>query len=215
MSQRSLLLGFGSIVLLILAIILGIAWYSGRVVRRVVRATPTTSPVYSPAPFSTPNVFLPSTDSTPAPTPGSGGNVNVSPSNTKAYSGLGFSFRYPANWGLLSCSNSKNFELDPTVSTDTPNVACDYALKPMTFLVTDNLSCIGDSIRLDNQSVVKSRVVKANGDIWYRWCVSNPSGSDLDISHRVSTRGTRATSNTDYSADVENIISNMVFGSGS
>jgi len=161
---------------------------------------------------------VPSTTVTPTLSPtqsNTTGSTNTNSSNQtsntngiiKTYNGEGFSVRYPDNWGLLTCSNSKNFELDPTSPQDVIGVVCDYAVKPVTFVVRSSaISCPGNKVTLGSKQVTKSIKTYSDGDVYYRWCFMS-GGKQLDVTHRVSQTGTRATSTTDYSAEVETIIS--------
>jgi hypothetical protein len=128
----------------------------------------------------------------------------IDTSTTKLYTGTGFSLRYPKTWGLLTCNNSANFELDPSSPTDT-NISCDRAVKPITFLVSPNLNCQGDLVNLGTHQVLKSKTT-LGGDTDYRWCVGIGTNTALDITHRVSQSGSRATSKEDYSSQIEELI---------
>lgn len=132
----------------------------------------------------------------------------------KTYKGNGFSLQYPKTWGLLTCSNSQHFELDPASSQDLSGIVCDRAVKPVTVLVADRLNCSGEKINLGGKEVTKSTVASAGGDIDYRWCVS-AGGKNFDISHRVSSSGARASSKDDFSSAVEQIISTLQAAQGS
>jgi hypothetical protein len=125
----------------------------------------------------------------PTPTP-----VISENSTTKTYLTERFSFRYPKNWGLLTCSNSGSIELDPTNSADSIGVACNEAVKPVTILVSDSKG-----------SCEVGKKTWNDGQIDYRWCV-NLGNTHLDITHRVSSEGFKATSKTDYSGAVEELI---------
>lgn len=162
-------------------------------------------------------IFPPTTNISPTPAV-AGDTIGLptapqTPSeNFKAYSGAGFKLMYQANWGLLTCNNSKNFELEPTSQTDQLNVHCDIAARPVTVLVKSNLSCRGEEITLGGNRVVKSVESDKGGEFNYRWCVIT-NGIDLDITHRVSSGGGRATSTGNYSQQVEQMISTLTFGS--
>lgn len=142
-----------------------------------------------------------------------GGVSSTSAGNNKIYSGPGFNFTYPSNWALLTCSNSQNFEFDPVNRGDIAGAVCDRALKPMTFLVVDKINCQGDTIKLGNNQVIRSKTTGSSGDTNYRWCLQ-VGGKGLDITHRVSGSGARATSKDDFSAQIEQIISNIQAGTG-
>lgn len=143
----------------------------------------------------------------------SNGSVpGTSVGNSKIYSGPGFNFAYPSSWALLTCSNSQNFELDPVNQGDISGAVCDRAIKPVTFLVSDKVSCTGESVKLGGNQVMRSKTATATGTN-YRWCLQVGS-KGLDISHRVSSSGSRATSREDFSPQIEQIISNIRVGSG-
>ena len=130
---------------------------------------------------------------------------------TKSYQGQGFSLNYPQNWGLLTCNNSANFEFDTSNSKDQKDFSCNYAVKPVTVMVADNLNCQGESVKLGNNNVVRSSEGEKGGEIDYRWCVINPNGADLDITHRVSNSGATAHSKEDHATSVEQMISSISF----
>lgn len=130
---------------------------------------------------------------------------NQTAPSIKIYAGQGFAFEYPRNWGILTCSNSKNVELDPYSNTDVKNVTCDVAAKPVTILVADKLNCQGESLKIGSSQVVKLKNAGTDGDIAYRWCVSL-GDKKMDITHRVSKGNLRATSKDDFSAQIEQMI---------
>ncbi len=143
---------------------------------------------------TTPGATTPITQSLVTPTP-----------TEKTFIGSGYTLKYPANWGILICSNSKSIEFDPTNPTDSRDVSCDVAQKPITILVTNTApACRGDQITLGPNQVTKS-VSTLNGDTDYRWCLQSGS-TFLDITERVSSSGSRATSTIDYSGQVEEMI---------
>ena len=169
------------------------------------------------------------------PQSGSGGVVNPSPAGsllpvtstqqsggespasatvaTVKYVSVGeMSMAYPIKWGLLKCNNATNIEFDPDNSTD-QSVECEYAVKPVTVLVEAGVNCQGESKSLGLSKVVYKKTVETNG-VSYRWCVSGPAGS-LDITHRMSSEAARATSKTDYSKEVEEMISSLKAGNAS
>ena len=129
----------------------------------------------------------------------------------KSYKGVGFELAYPNNWGLLTCNNSVNFEFDPEKSQDMLKVNCDRAVKPITVLVSDNLSCQGDNIKLGNNSVVRIVEGTKGAEADYRWCVINPNGVDLDITQRVSNSGRPSSSRQDFAVQIEQVISSVNF----
>lgn len=187
--MRSIILGV--LILLVLAAVVGAILYLGRVSRNGSADNSADSALSN----------LP----TIATTPSVSASPSTAPSNYKTYQGQGFKVLYPTAWGVLTCSNSQNFEFDPT-GKDSKNVACDYAVKPVTIMVSSGkLNCSGDTVKLGTNSVVKSKTTGSNGDINYRWCVSVGDKS-LDITHRVSSSGSRATTPTDLSALIEQMI---------
>lgn len=141
------------------------------------------------------------------------GNINTTTnsSNFKIYNGEGFQLSYPKDWGLLTCSNSQNFEFDPANSTDQLKIACDLALKPITVLV-GSTNCTGEAVTLGQVSVIRSKTTTATSTK-YRWCTKTTP--NLDITHRVSAETKRAYSKNDFSADIEKIISTIRFSAGS
>ena len=156
-------------------------------------------------PVSAPNSLsrLPSIAVTPSITDSTG----AASSNDKIFKGIGFSLTFPNKWGLLTCGNSNNFEFDPN-GGDMKDVACDSALKPVTFVIVPKLNCSGDPIKLGNNHVTTTKTISDHGDVSYRWCtvVGNTS---FDITHRVSASGSRATSKEDFSKEVEKIITSL------
>lgn len=206
MDQRRALMAIGSIIILLLAVVFGVAYYSSKSARKAPAKA-------SPSPTSGTQTVPQQSDS-----PEASGEEEITPdnSNLKTYTGVGFQFKYPANWGRLQCSNSVNLEFDPDDSIDQLGVACDRAVKPITVLVSSQpISCPGgESIKLGFNNVTKFKTTKPNGDVNFRWCI-NGAGSSLDISHRYSTTGAKASSNVDYSTAVEQTISTLSFGSGS
>lgn len=206
MDQRVRLLIFGLIALLILAGILVLIFYLGRNL--------VGKPAISDS--ATNNALMRLRGSvTPTPTIGGtgelDGSANVTPitgGNTKLYQGRGFSLRYPANWGILTCNNSQNFEFDPYIASDVRNVICTEAQKPITFLISKNLTCPGETVKLGAVNAVKSSKINPDGSTTYRWCV-NLSNLGFDISHRVSSTPTKAKSHDDFSGKVEEVISTI------
>lgn len=199
MEQRKTLIVTGVVFVLIILIIIGTIIYLVKTVGSRNSAT----------------ISLPSPEGliivSPSPQPYANPSASVVPSNLKTYTGQGFSLHYPTSWGLLTCSNSHNFELDPTNSTDQLNVSCDNAVKPVTVIVGP-ASCQGEAVKLGNNQVVRSKT-QDGADVSYRWCIAgNPN---LDITHRVSPSGSRAASSVDYSSQIEQMISQIYFGAGS
>lgn len=140
--------------------------------------------------------------------------ISVPPANSQTdsqnqtYIGQGFNLQYPVSWGLLTCSNSDNFEFDPLTNTDQPNFSCNRAVKPVTVLIKDSFSCSGETVRLGANQVIKSKTTNQKGTN-YLWCV--PVGTKtLEITHRVSLGGTyQGYGNVDASLEVEKMISTI------
>ncbi len=196
------------VLIIILAIIFGIIFSVVRIVqnRRTAstagKATPTPLVLASPTPFaSSPQGGQP-TQGTPT--------TNSQPNtNFDIYSKGGVSFRYPKNWGLLSCNNSQNVELDPSSNVDQTNYVCDYALKPITILVGSSSCQAGESGSKGGVTFNKTQT-QISGGTSYKWCTK--TAPPLEITHRVSTDGSRATSKQDFSAQIEDLISTIKTG---
>ncbi|MDO8639188.1 MAG: hypothetical protein Q7R43_06440 [Candidatus Daviesbacteria bacterium] len=199
MDPRNKVIIFGGVGLLILAGVLVSLFY----VLKSAKVGSLTQPASVPNSLSR----LPSIATTPSAT-----NTNINStvpilSDDKIFKGQGFTLSFPNNWGLLTCGNSNNFEFDPN-GGDMKNVACDNALKPVTFVVVSRLNCSGDPVKLGNNHVTKTKTISDNGDVSHRWCTM-VGNIGFDISHRVSSSGSRATSKNDYSKEVEKIITSL------
>lgn len=190
-------------VVIVGAIIFLTSLLRGRVSRPIV-LTSSPTPVTS---NSTTNA-LPSTGQL-APTPPS-----TTVANVKIVSVGGYTMSYPNNWGILKCSNSQSLEFDSYNSTDQLSVVCDYAVKPITILVTGNLNCPGETVTLGGNKAIRSKTASVDG-VDYRWCVIGSENTYLDITHRVSSSGGRATSKDDVSAQIEQMISTIRTGGAS
>lgn len=140
------------------------------------------------------------------------GNVGNPPADRKIYNAGNFQLVYPRNWGILNCTNSANFELDPLSPADS-SVSCGTALKPITVLVDDITGCSGDNTKIGNVEVMKSKKVDADGYTAYQWCTQ--TDPVLNITHRVSRGGDRAVSPSDLSGQIEDMISRLTFVQGS
>lgn len=123
----------------------------------------------------------------------------------KTYNGAGFRLSYPKTWGLLSCTNSSNIELDPVNGADL-KVSCGTARKPVTILVNDNWGCSGESVKIGSITVNKSKQSE-EGYTKYQWCTKTTPM--LNITHRVSAGQDPASSKTDFSAQIENMIASF------
>lgn len=237
--QRRTLIVTGIVLLLILAVIFGTAFFlikslTQRATSSKPSPTPTARtifpvqtvssaspfPVQTVAPSNSPKASTkPAASPTPKasakptpqastqPQPSANSNVTTN-GNLKTYTGSGFELKYPANWGLLTCNNSSNFELDPTSSQDQLNVACNFATKPVTILVGQN-SCSGNQIDLGGVKYRKSTnsqlVTPSGRGTGYEWCSVNAPA--IDVTHRVGT-GT-AFSSQDYSFQIEQILATL------
>lgn len=186
------------VLIIILALIGGAIFYVGRIIRgrqsgSILRASPNPSVVVSsPSPRST----------------SIEGNFEV---GTKSHKGTGFEVFYPQNWGLLTCSNSQNFELDPQSATDQINVICDRAVKSITAVVGSS-NCAGEAVVLGNIQMIRQKEMTSTG-VDYKWCTS--TDPKLEISHRVSSEEARGYSKDDFSKQVEEMISKIRFGTTS
>lgn len=190
MDPKTRAIAFGVIALVVLAAIIGSIIYLGKTSQRSV-ATRNNSLSNLPV-------------VTAQPSPGATSSTNSS--GYKTYAGNGFAVRYPASWGLLTCSNTENFEFDPTNSQDITGVVCDTAVKPLTVMVGNSLGCTdGQTETIGNYQVNKSSGILRGGGTQTRWCVT-VGGKILNITNRVSNQGNQATSPTDYSAQIEEMI---------
>ncbi len=140
------------------------------------------------------------------------GNTQPVSGDFKSYNAGDFQMAYPKNWGVLTCSNSSNIELDPTNGQDNLKVACSTATKPVT-IIKDATGCTnGEMIDLGTFKV--SRTKATEGDYTrYEWCTKTVPA--LYITHRVSNDGSPATSKEDFSKQVEDMIAKLSFVRGS
>jgi hypothetical protein len=196
-----------------------------------VSSAPTSSPLYSSTPIPSPTPFK-GTNATPSPRPtptpvatpvvtprptsttvASSPVPTANPNNpaTKIFNAQGVTVTYPKTWGLLTCNNSSNFELDPNNGTEQLNFNCNFAVKPITFIVGPK-TCTGQTITLGNTKVIKSVRQGTKGTI-YEWCTQTTP--ELSITHRTAATNQPGYSVTNFSAEVENIITNLKFASGS
>lgn len=210
MDQRKAFIITGLVVLIILALIfLGVFYLTKTFQGGFFTNRSTPRPTITASPNSTAeSVDTGSSGVAPPPAPGTPAPAQVG--GLKPYSGQGFNFKYPANWGILRCNNSQNFELDPLNPQDS-SIACNVAVKPVTVLVSGNTSCSGQVVKIGDISVQKSRNDVAGG-VEYRWCTQ--TSPVLDITHRVSSSGGQATSPRDFSGQIEQMIGTFNTGSG-
>lgn len=210
--RRRALIVTAIVLLVLIALIVGIVWYLIQFIRSRQTSLPTVSrtpaPTTTSVPLASPESFpvTGGVTSTPTPVPVVSPNVQTSP--TKTYNGQGFQLVYPREWGLLTCTNSQNIEFDPANSTD-QKISCDRAIKPITVLVNSSNCPGGQTVNLGGVQAVKV-VTQVQGGVNYKWCVR--TGIPLEISHRVSPQGGRASSVDDFSAQIEQMIANFRFG---
>lgn len=207
MENKKAVLVAAVVALIIAGLIIGAIWFLTSILKG--RATVRTNTTVSPTP--TPVQSQPATVNG-GNTPPTGQSSSSLPMG-KTVSIDSFTFHYPQNWGVLKCANSRNIEFDPYNGTDQSGVVCDYAVKPVTVLVTNVLNCQGESITLGGSQVIRSKIPTQTG-VDYRWCVTGQGGVNLDITHRVSSDGSRATSKEDFSSQIEQMISNFRAPSG-
>lgn len=214
--QRSLIFT-AAVGLIILAIIIGSIYYLVKFIQgRVATSRQTTQTSEQATPTSDPSngVFVnPDGTVTEIPTPQTDSNpsAQTTPSDKKVYNAGAFQLVYPNNWGVLSCSNSSNLEFDPTNASDN-KANCDFASKPVTIVMGDSTGCAGETVKLGNVDVTKTKV-NDGSYTKYQWCTKTEPM--LNITHRVSPDGERATSKEDYSNQIEQMISNLSFVRGS
>ncbi|MBI2593998.1 hypothetical protein HYW44_05145 [Candidatus Daviesbacteria bacterium] len=152
--------------------------------------------------------------SSPAITIPQTGNQAIQPRpipEKKLYNSGTFQVSYPNTWGILNCTNSLHFELDPNSGVDSKS-ECSIAQKPVTILVDNIDGCGGENVKVGNTEVIKSKKVDG-GYTAYRWCTK--TDPVLNITHRVSKAGERAVSPIDYANQIEEIISKLTFSRGS
>lgn len=211
--QRRTLIVTGAVLLIILLIIFGTVFFLIRTILKpsgTPNPTPTSRVSLFPTASGAPGASLPG-ETTASPAPFNSTNQPAPASGLETFNGPVFQMQYPNSWGILTCNNSRNVELDPTSTVDQLNIACNYAQKPVTILVGQN-TCVGGQI----VSLGSVQVRKIVGPILtdtggsgnqYHWCTQTSPA--LDITHRVGTG--RAFSASDYSSQVEQVISSLKF----
>ena len=194
--------------LLVLGIIFGTAFYLFRFFSKKPSATARNLiPIVTSAPVATnkPGVTqMPVNSQLPGP--------GATQAALKVFTGSGFRLSYPRTWGLLTCSKSSNFELDPAGGVDQIGVGCDYAMKSVTVLVGPT-DCTGTPVTLGTTTFLKT-ITKVGNDVKYKWCTTNTT-PQLEVSHRVSPDDGRGFSTIDYSSQVEEVLKSMRFGGAS
>lgn len=200
--QRKTLIVTGAVLLIILALVISLIFFLARFISS--RRQSSNVPQISSTATTVPSPTAQGTGQT-------SGSTQTQQPNTKSFQGSGFFLKYPQNWGLLTCNNSQNFEFDPANSQDQKGVTCDRAVKPITFLATDNLICQGEGTTIGNLRVIRLVEGTKGAEASYRWCIVNPNGVDIDITHRVSNSGKPSSSKEDYAASIEQIIQTINF----
>lgn len=213
--QRSLIFT-AAVGLIILAIIIGSIYYLVKFIQGRVATSDSVQITENTIPESTQEGQLlpePQNDQFTSPQADNGfpSNEQIPPAGKKIYTAAAFRLNYPDNWGLLACSNSQNFELDPSNPQDFKS-DCDIASKPVTLIIGETSGCQGEAVRIGNLDVVKTKV-NDGSYTKYQWCTKTEP--ILNITHRVSLDGDRATSKEDYSNQIEEMISTISFSRGS
>lgn len=219
MNDKRPLIVTGLVLLLIIVLIGGVIFYLVNFFRSRQDNQQATQDIF---PHSSMNVVVVGPDGSPSPTPLASpvtGQANQNTvtgvnGNSKFINASGVGLSFPTNWGVLTCSNSKNFELDPYNNSDV-TVSCAKATKPITILVNKSSCADGQVITLGNTQVRKTVdtnfITREGRGSQYHWCTqTTPS---LDITHRVGT-GT-AFSQDDFSTAVEQMISTFTPAAGS
>lgn len=216
MDQRRTLVVTGLALILVLAIIIGTIYFLTRFIQNRQKST-TSGDVFPTASIESNVPVFGEASSIPMASGVSNNSINNSnpvngtTSDKASYIGQGYKLEYPKTWGVLTCNNSQNFEFDPKNSSDQRGANCDVAQKPVTIMVGSN-TCQGDTVNLGGIKIVKQK--KTSGSfIQYKWCTQTTP--KLEISHRVSPNGERATSKEDHSAQIEEMIKNLNFAGGS
>ena len=212
--QRSLIFT-AAVGLIILAIIIGSIYYLVKFIQGRVATSDSVQITENTISESTQEgQLLPEAqnDQFGAPETNNGSSINEQIlAGKKLYTASAFRLNYPDSWGLLACSNSQNFELDPSNPQDLKS-DCDIASKPVTVIIGETSGCQGEAVRIGSFDVVKTKV-NDGSYTKYQWCTKTEP--ILNITHRVSPDGDRATSKEDYSNQIEQIISTLSFVRGS
>ncbi len=223
MENKGSLIAAAIIVVIVLSVIFGTVYYLASTFdinlnpfSRIVQTaspTPTSSP--TPTATSSPNGNgspIPEITPSPTQTPGSGQQSDkggVQNGERVVFQGQGFKLEISKNWGVLKCSNSGNFELDP-YKAENKTINCDRAQKPVTFLVNSGLSCQGgEVVKIANFNVRKTKTQYRDW-LAVAWCLEG-NGKTFDITNRVSDSGNPVTSKDDFSSEIEKIISSISF----
>lgn len=218
MEMERVLIIIGGLLLLIIFIAIVVLYIIPYFVPGLFRSSPSPTPVVVvSSPLPSPRVASPSvapaTSPTPSPTAISTTITypTTQPLGYKLFSGRFFILSYPANWTILTCANSDNLEFDPIGKADTVGVICDFAQKPITVILQNNLSgCIGNAVTIGRYSVVKGISVTPSYTE-YQWCtVAQPV---LNITHRVDSTSSRGVGAINFEKEIESIITTLQFTS--
>ena len=209
--QRSLIFT-AAVGLIILAIIVGSIYYlvkfiQGRVASNSQSPQPSVTEIaedFAVSPQA--SAQMPQTGNSDSVT-----NEQNQSADKKVYNAGNFQLAYPKNWGIITCTNSKNIELDPVNPAD-ENINCDIATRAVTVLVSDIRGCEGQVAKIGNVDVVKTQETDS-GETYYKWCTKTTPV--LNITHRVSPQNKRGFSTQDFSRPIEEMIANLSFSRGS
>ncbi len=202
-AERKSLVATALVGLVVLSIIIGSIYYLIQFIRN----------------RNTTNVADTQISATATPSPVGDVAVDVNQGNTapvssdfKTFNAGDFQMAYPKNWGILTCSNSSNIEIDPTNGQDNLKVTCSVASKPVT-IIKDATGCAnGETVDLGSFKVARTKANEGNY-VRYEWCTKTVPA--LYITHRVSNDGSPATSKEDFSKQVEDMIAKLSFVRGS
>lgn len=155
-----------------------------------------------PAPSATPTASSsPISSSSPSASPVATGFKSFT-------SKAGISMQYPAKWGLLTCSNSNNFEFDPTNSQDELNVICEDAKKPITVVFSNN-ACGGGQVESGFDLFVIKSQDQSENYLTHTWCIkSNPV---IQITNRESQTTNVAADSKNYVNEIDKMINSIQF----
>ena len=205
-------------VVLVLFLVLAVRWGASRFLPRVQLAQSISSVVSTVRgrlggngadENASPSAWGPDPKTTISPTPGPLRRGDDTGDSRQTYRGRGFSLKYPEKWGLLTCSNSTNFEFDPANNRDQAGVVCNWAVKPITAMArTSDADCRGNSNTLGG-TAGRKRGEKEGTYTYYTWCTTSPPF--LEFSHRVgSTQQLPGTAtNASYEREIEEIIGSI------
>lgn len=212
-SERRSLIATAIVGIIVLAIIIGSIYYLIQFIRgRQSGQSTVTNQTRTVKPTATSSATIAVNQASPTnnqPDQRTQGNQST---DFKVFNEGDFQITYLKNWGLLTCNNSSNIELDPTNSTDMLKVRCEKAVKPITVL-KNSIGCAnGQNLTLGSHQVLKTKATEGSYTR-YEWCVK--SVPPLYITHRTSGSNDQASSKEDYSKQIEELISRISFVRGS